>query len=255
MTRSTPTSEPGDATVADDDPDRPEALLRDVQVLHELEQAGFAGPAWAAHSDDTFGYAHRVVRGWARDGSLFGRMRGDSSIAQRDRERLPARRKLRDDEIADLVGYLMMTAIPAYRANLVKGRWRPELGRGLRSYAVQQLKFQLARRYWKWVEQRAAEAERPEAVLSPGHTLVSALHGDVYAWCDPEEAVVLAETIKDDIVRAALGDPLTVRIAALNASDYQDNEIAEVVDVSVKTVELRLRRFRARAAVNRRIVA
>jgi len=237
------------------DPDFPEQLLRDYELAEALRISGCAGPAWHAHIEDVFGYAHRALRKWAEEGTLLDHMHGDTTIAKRNRDRLPTQRQLSVSEVDDLVAHLMVTAIPVYRLRLMDGSWRPDRGRSLRSYCLQQLKFQLARRYWSWAAEREAESARPEAELLPTDRVQPALHGDVNAWAQPMDAVVLVMSITEEIAAAARGDELTLKIVRMNAQGHLDREIAVAMNVTAKTVELRLRRFRERAAAHRREVA
>lgn len=239
----------------DDDPDDPDAVdpdlpaRRDQEVYEQLRAAGFTGPSWAAHAEDTFGYAHRVFRAWARKGTLFAHVRADARLDGRDR--LPSHRQLSEDEVDDLVGYLMAAAIRVYRARLEQARWRPEKGRSLRSYFLQQMKYQLVRRFWRWEEEKEFAGNRREVQLVDAkHGYRQPLHGEVYAWSDPEEAAVHAAEIREAVIVAARS-PLMRRIVALEASNFEDKEIGAAVGLSTKAVQMRLRGFRKRVAAQR----
>jgi hypothetical protein len=232
-----------------EDPDLPQQLLRDAAVYEELRAASFGGAPWEAHREETFGYAYQVFHAWATDGSLFERLRRTAGI--RGTDRLPSgKRRFSADEVKDLVGYLMLTAIPVYRARLMEGRWRPEGGATLRTYFVRQLSFQLVRRYWRWVESRQPDKIRPERELKPEVDVQSGLHGDVYAWSEPEGAAIAAAEL-----RRMLGglDPTIKRILAMEASGYRNREIGAAMNMTAKAVEMRLRSFRASAKERRQI--
>jgi hypothetical protein len=246
------------------DADHPLRLQRDLATWKALQAADFTGPLWKAHIEDVGGYATRVFEAWGRDGTFFTRLRGDASIQRRDR--LPSQGRLTQEEVHDLVGFLMLGAIPTHRNHLANGDWKVEMGRGLRSYFLQGMKFELVRRYWSWrqPENRPEEALETHHEVRAGQVLLkkkarrfvqadaSPLHGEVYAWSEPEDAAMLAAEIRDAIEVAA-PDSLSRRIVAMEASHFEDQEIAVAVGCSTKAIQMRLRRFRERAAARRRI--
>jgi hypothetical protein len=125
------------------------------------------------------------------------------------------------------------------------------MGRRLRSYFVGQMMFQLVRRYWAWCEARELENKPREKELL-NYEAMEPLHGEVYAWTDPETAVVAAE-IRDAVNAVAKGDALLLRIVGMEAAGFEDREIAAATGLTTKAVELRLRRFRRIAAVRRSV--
>jgi DNA-directed RNA polymerase specialized sigma24 family protein len=238
-----------DAPGAAADPDLPILLLRDLEVVEELVAAGFSGSAWQRHVNDAGGYGCRVVYLWGVSGELFPRLRSDASL--RGTDRLPRRLRFTAAEVKDLLADVIGPALAVYRVRLQEGRWRPEKGRRLRSYFLQQLKFQVVRRYWQWREASEAQQRRPEVELGTQYQLGEALHGDVYSWAEPEASALLAAEIRDRVAVGTLGDPLARRIVAMEVAHFEDEEIAAVVGLTAKAVELRLRRFRERASARR----
>lgn len=159
------------------DPDLPTTVLEDMETYDKLVAPGFSGEAWQSHAQDVFGYAHTVFRAWARKGELFAQLKADKSIAEEQRDTLPTHRHLTDEQVDDLIGFLFVRAMPVYKKRLSEGKWQVGKGRSLRSYAVQQVKFQLARHFWEWQEEQDATEFKDELQADAG--LERAIHGDV----------------------------------------------------------------------------
>jgi hypothetical protein len=116
-------------------------LQKDRELRDALEEAGFAGPAYARFEVELAAYGRQLMTLLVDSGFIFARCKEDGypllvlPIPVDDRE--------------DLVQETVAKALASFRRNgLERGAWRPERGRGLLGYFTHTLFGQFSN-IWK----------------------------------------------------------------------------------------------------------
>jgi DNA-directed RNA polymerase specialized sigma24 family protein len=204
-----------------------DALLRDA-----LAAQGFTGPAYGMFEEELVKYGRAVMMGLLISGEIFARCRrrgiglAGRSLSPQDRE------ELAEETVA--------RALPVFRRSaLVEGGWRPERGADLRSYFAGALLPHFANAYREWWSGQEKDADCygdvPDGVPSPD--------------LGPEQIVMLREEVRAGL--ATVDSGMTRAVLVLNEDGFDQDEIAEILGVTARSVEGLLYRSRVKIKARR----
>jgi RNA polymerase sigma factor (sigma-70 family) len=211
-------------------------LEADRQVVAALASEGFDGRLWSLLAEDLAGYGYQVLVAWMRSGKVFSRFR-----ERRVRGRLrppPGGPALGAEVASDLAVESVALAIDAFREKLRAGEWRPERGASLKTYFVGQCLFKLGTVYRRWL--RTVESELRLESPAPIDEAAVPLNGAGQAG-DPAEVAVQRDETRRRLVAL---NPRARFIVLSLYEGYTQAEIAELLRVSVATVEREIARWR-----------
>ncbi|WP_411138010.1 ECF-type sigma factor [Streptomyces sp. C10] len=222
--------------------DREEQRAADRELFEQLQAAAFKGAHFDLLRERIWRYGWNVLRGWMKDGSIIARCRERRiyfNAPYTEVEEIMRRADVREDIAIDCLS----KAIPFYLSNCLP-QWDPDGGRNLTSFfmPIALRFFRDAYRGWATGHRRRlreilgdsipvydAEWDMWERVAPPG----------------PEHQTVLRETLSIILAKASM-EERAVCEAMLTTGATQE-EIAQQLGTTRKTVERRLSRVRRRA--------
>ncbi len=211
---------PADARLAD-------AMQVEARLAAEIRTSGFSGQAWDIIEDTLIDYGYQVMTLLLRTGLIFARCAENGLF-------LPAQH-IPPDEQGDLAQETVVAALGAFQDSFARGKgWDPAGDASLRTFFRRGLLFQFAN-VWRKRIRAAPPADGPRLdelteVPHPGPGPLEV--------CEQRDLVrrELAD-ISSDRTRVAL---------VLTADGYEQEEIAEILGVTARSVEGYLRRHRER---------
>jgi DNA-directed RNA polymerase specialized sigma24 family protein len=211
-----------DARLKDD------ARLRDALAVND-----FAGPEYRLFEEDLVKYGSSVLTAELISGLIFTR------CAQKG-IRLP-RWRLSPQDREELVYDTLARALPLFRRRaLVEGGWQPGGGATLRTFFVNFLHYQFANAYREW--RNGQETDLGQHEDAPDH-MPCPRPG-------PQEIYLQREAIRDGL--GAI-DSENVRAALVLTEDgYDQDEIAEILGTTRRSVEGLLYRHRTKIEARRK---
>ncbi|MFF4237808.1 RNA polymerase sigma factor [Actinomadura geliboluensis] len=200
-------------------------LSADLQLTKALEGSEFADQRWSVVEDALIEYGYQVMAGLLRTGYVFTRCREAGLV-------LPSR-AIRDDDVDDLAQETVIDALHTFQQGLVRGRgWERAGGASVRTYFARGLLLQFANIWRRRLRNEAVEETDLDDLAE-----VAAL--------EPGPAEVCADRTE---IRRGLAElePRTRAVVVLTDEGYTQEEIADVLGVTVRAVEGLLRRHRHR---------
>lgn len=240
----TPTRPPGEVSGGDDpqwlqefgqskEAARLATIAADEALINDLRLGGFTNSdkGWQLLASALAEYGYQVLITWIRRGLIFLRIAERPTLALYMKKH-PRFRDIREVDAETLAIDTVGEAIIAFRRDvLIPGVWDPRKGASLKTFFIGQCLYQFVSVYGEWAEQ---EAERQKWVAEVD--LARESNPD-----DPEVSTIRRAVL--DEARAAR-DPVTMSILDLQTRGYQQDEIAEVLQLSIGQVEGRLYRHR-----------
>lgn len=204
---------------------------RDRLLLMQLE--GFDGPTWwTAVRPDVWTYAGRVLPGLIERGEIFT-IRVALGAPAADDLRLPSAGMSRYD-CEDLASEVALGAISVFHKQLRKGTWDLARDMTFRSWFVNLCALRFPAPYRLWLR------ERNRCVPGTLDPDAEERHSDL----SPSSVIYVVE-FERSIGRVE--DPVTKAMICLDLAGYTDKEIAHATRMTIKAVESRLARERAKS--------
>lgn len=206
-------------------------LLADRELLTAMGFESFAGPATTELQNALIEYGYAVMGAWLDPKTdrlyLEANARG-FGIAQ-----FELRRLFTDDHRNDLRVEVVITSVPSFLAEvLAKGRWDHRRGASIKTFFIGWCVMQFRNIFRKFVKAHEHDfvqrAEFPAGVLSIESER-------------PESALTAQETRRE--LLALIADEKTRALIALRADGYTNEEIADLLELSVGAVESRWHRW------------
>ncbi|MFJ8787023.1 sigma factor-like helix-turn-helix DNA-binding protein [Streptomyces sp. NPDC102476] len=227
----------------------PTEIRNQVERVEALRAKNFRGPEYELLADELFRYAYAPLMAKMGSGEIAA-LAGDSAtplaLSPDEFQTLRSSQADRDE----LAVHTIAAALQTFRRRaLDEGLWRPEenLGQGGRPASLETYFFRLClmvfpREMWRWRAEREDRFARTANRLSPhyvrhrlGYETSSAPGGEVGALCD---GVLMLLESASERERA---------VVALTLDGHSAGEIADLLKLTVSTVESVLYRFRRKA--------
>lgn len=212
--------------------ERLDRLAADAELYRELQRANFQGPDWDFFINELARYGLAVMRGWIRRGLIVAKCR-EKGFSASD---LPASVSADPQAIRSLADETVAEALWRFRDEvLVPGVWDPARGASLRTFFI----GQCLKRYGN-VARAFLRHEVPVVGTAPIEELLKD---------EPAPMRVDTHAIRTMTAQALLhgaSSDRAARILALDAAQYRNGEIAQMMDMTVDAVSSVLKRERAR---------
>jgi len=211
--------------------------LADQQLVEALTECKFKGPCYRRFEEELAAYALAVLRAWMYTGYIF------KLAAGRGLHLYPVEAELdelaRDSDARDeLANMTVALALPKFRERaLIRGGWQVEGGASIPTYFMGSCLYVFPNEFRRrrtsnrrWRQALWHKAVAPDPAINP--------------LTNP--AVVISSNISvvDDLER--IKSERQRIIVALTIDGYSQEEIAEILDMSVRAVEGALYRWRAK---------
>jgi DNA-directed RNA polymerase specialized sigma24 family protein len=209
------------------------SFVGDPDRFYAAAYAKFTGPAWEAFAAALADVAVPFLTRWIVTGKI------NRLCAQKGITGTPEIANLPDGPAAaELAGLTAAEAIDRFRRRVLLTRaWTPERGASLLTFFINACLLQYRATLRRWVADEVFGDHCVEpAKLEP-------LFPDV---ADPS-AVVL-DGLTASAALAHLNNPYTARVLVLDAYGFKDDEIAQILGMTVGAVEQRLARHRRQLA-------
>lgn len=208
-------------------------LLADQELIDTLQWHGFEGEGWRQLATALAEYGLAVVSAWLGTGAMVRKCR---------EKNLRGVRALPDggfdpDELDELATLVVGEALHSFREKVLKEhRWDSRRGAALKTYFIGHccIRFVDVYRRWRSEESTSVEARKRERAyeLDPAESALrqDRMRPDVAAVRSTEAGAALS----------AMRDPLTREMFALKSMGYKEEEIAELLEVSLSAVKSRI---------------
>lgn len=210
-------------------------LEADRSIVDELRAAGFQGIHYDYFATELTKYALAVMTAWIVTAQIFPKMRarGMGGLPE------PLGHELRNqDEAESLAGETIAESLRNFRQYvLIPGRWNPERGASIRTYFIGQCLLRFANIYRAWhrnTYERAEWGYRDEV----GEADAGSSAGDV-------ERDAIANLRSTEFL-SRVKQPRTREIFVRSAAGWTHEEIAELLGITPKAVEMSIRNERNR---------
>jgi DNA-directed RNA polymerase specialized sigma24 family protein len=229
-------------SVARDAAERLARLGADLELRNELAFQGFTGAGWEVFVRELARYGLAVVKAWLANGEMFHQC----TIKNCHPGGAPP--WWTEDDREGLAHIVVAEALRTFRQRaLIGGGWSYQGGASLKTYFIGTCVFEFPNpfRKWKREEEKVRKLLSTESLLASGYDCPS-------LGRDP------ADTAVDSVVGWAEYDVITTdrtkKIILLTALQYSASEVAEIMQVSKKSVEMVLanQRKRVNATYRRR---
>lgn len=209
-------------------------LSGDLELVNELRLNGFdrKDPSYQHFSTVLAEYGFSVMMAWQLQGVIFARAATHPSLRPY-LTGLPTHRLFSREVAFELATDAVADALEAFRSRvLIPGIWDPAKGASLKTFFIGQALYHFIRLF-----RRVWTAEKERLNYLPIEALASA------PSLEPDPCDFVVE--KDKLARAVGGLDSPMReILQLSAAGYEQSEIAELLQLTVKQVESRLYRHR-----------
>ncbi|MBB2925546.1 hypothetical protein [Cellulomonas cellasea] len=208
----------------------------DIEAVERAARAGYKGAAWDQLIHDLTGYV------WAPMHALVysGRIDSVTTGTPHGVLRTDLRALLRDstEHRDELIARAVLTAPDMLRRHLEAGRWKPELGKSIRSFYLGTVAAAFWKAYRSWETQIDQERRR----IRPDELLADEIRAT--GAPDPADAVERREAPRH-ILRAAT--PVQLEICARLLQGATQVEAAADLRLTNGAVSVRMRQLRSRA--------
>ncbi len=209
-------------------------LEADEALVNRLMWQQYAGPEWKMFVEALAEYGVQVMRSWVRTGRVFERcrakrVRGIGSLRIFPRE---------DDDACEIADETVALAIVAFREKvLIPRKWTPTKHATLNTYFIGQCLFQFPEVYRVWANHTHGPATQNRLLTAADAHLVQVPFGR------PDRVVEFRR------LWPLLGEHDPRRLEALVEMGGTQSEIANLVGLTLKAVELKLYHHRRQGAV------
>jgi hypothetical protein len=224
-----------DNTEADE---RLNRLLADAELVSRLQWHNFAGPQWEVFATELARYGVAVLRGWLRTGVIFEKVRsvGWGGLPA------PPLDAMDEHAIESLADETVVIALNKFRTDvLMQHRWKHEQGATLKTFFIGQCLIRFPNVYRSW---EAKEREHRRRHLAVGDELLLQLVGG--EWYEDVEDLIIVRMDSSASLHDDVPDQRTRTALVLMAAGYTQQEIAERLGVTEKTIEMLVYRQRRR---------
>lgn len=199
-------------------------LEGDLDLYTRLAFSSFEGPEWDAYERELVRYAFAVLRAWIATGVIRAR------VAERTHKRLaPPPVEMSQQDAEDLAADTIVRALDKFRLGVLgAGKWDPTKGASLKTYWIGFCVLKYPDLYDVWC------TDQRKWIAGINHARIRVLDDAPLSHQDPASQLEMAATISDGL--ESLPD-MTARILALKADGYEHVEIAELLDITVKSIE------------------
>ncbi|WP_310726216.1 hypothetical protein [Streptomyces sp. N2A] len=215
----------------------------DGELFEQLQADGFEGPRFEMLQDRLWLYGWSVLRAWMRDGTIIARCRERRiyfPAPYTEVEEMMRRDEVRQEIAIDCVG----RAVPPFMSDSLRD-WSPNGGRSLNTFFLHLALWFYRDAYRQWAggyRQRMRELLGPDAV--------PVYDPDFEEWVrvpvpGPENQTILQETLDLILAQAPMEERAVCK--AMLATDATQEQIAEQLGTTRKSVERRLSKVRQRA--------
>jgi len=206
-------------------------LATDQRIVETLLAEGLDGPTWSKLAEDLANYGRKLLVVQIRSGEIFAICRRRGVLGRLDR---PPEAGLLIGDAEDIASESVARAIVTFQLDLHDGKWSPERRATLKTYFYGQCLFRFADVYGPW-RKRIERREMWETLMPHDAPAMIRIPSDD----DPARTVA----DRDDLNRRLAGlTPRQAEIMLLRAEGYTQATIAELVGVSVSTVEREIAR-------------
>jgi DNA-directed RNA polymerase specialized sigma24 family protein len=209
-------------------------LEGDIELVSDLIVAGYQGPPWRRFANALAAYALPVIKGWLRTGIIYERCRQKRLGLFLPRGPIP---ELAKEDIEEIAQETIVAALSGFREEvLIPGLWDPRKRASLTTFFIGQCLIRFVAVFRKTVgeirRRRAAEYSHPDLIerLRP-----------ISNAADPERTAIIRQLLDQERKKLP---KVTVDILKLQADGFTQEEIAEMLEMSVGAVESRLYRHR-----------
>jgi len=215
------------------DPTRLDRLCADAELAQRLHAAGYTGRDWDYFVTELLKYGYAILISWMRTGMIWRRL-NDRNVGGLP---TPPQWEWRQDTWESLASDTLIIAIEKFRDTvLIPGRWDPKRGASLKTFFIGQCLIRFPNVYRSW--HTVTEARQTERPTNAGGLLRTRAATD-----DPERHLVQHDEITRGLAQL---DDRTRTVLLLLDQDYTQNEVADQLGVTRKTVEMIVRRHRER---------
>ena len=205
-------------------------LQADRELRDALAADGFTGPAYAVFEEEIANFGFAMMEALLRSGYIFARCR-EAGL------HLPVR-KIDASDREDLAQEVVAGALRSFKAKgLEQGGWQPECGASLRTYFAGALLRQFANVWRSRLSRTPDTADLSLDTVS--FDMPSPAPG-------PADSSVMYDEIRRGLTE--IENPKTRAALVLTEAGYQQEEIAEILGITLRAVEGLLRRHRSRVA-------
>ncbi|WP_186763086.1 RNA polymerase sigma factor [Lentzea tibetensis] len=210
--------------------DLADRLHADAVFVQHFRERGLAEPAWQVYRDQLLGYGLTIVTRLVESGAMFARCRRRGmSLHQQP---------IGPDETDDLASEVLWAGYELFvNEGLLGGRWSAERGQPLNEYFVNACVLSFPNIYRRWQHSRRGWGE----VQLLG---VWSQVEQVAATATPEDTV-LARAVVSAVFQELGANAHALLILA--EQGYSHAEIAEIMRLTPRAVEARIRRARKTA--------
>lgn len=199
----------------------------ELQLANVVKASGFSSPQWSVVEDALIDYGYQLMEKLLTTGVIFERC-NEHGLRLRSANIPPV-------EQADLAQETVAEALRVFKNSFAKGKgWDPTRGANLRTFFARGLLLQFANIWRKRLRSKPVDSELP---LDEVADLPAADLGPLEVFAQRDEIRRGLADISNERTRAAL---------VLTAEGYEQEEIAEILDVTARAVEGLLRRHRQR---------
>jgi DNA-binding CsgD family transcriptional regulator len=222
------------------DSTRLDRLCADAELAERLHRARYRGRDWNYFVTELIKYGYAVLISWMRSGLIWRR------LADRNIGGLPAPPawEWHNEAWNEIAGMTMVVAVEKFRDTvLIAGRWNPQRGASLKTYFIGQCLFRFPNVYRAWrTSVLTHQAEIPEE-LQP------------WQLATPTTSSPERQLIDRDEIDRELGelDDRTRAVLLLLEQGYDQAETAARLGTTRKSIEMVVRRHRARAQRRRKV--
>lgn len=205
----------------------------DEQLRARLAMSGFAGPEYDQFARELAAYGIAVCMAKLATGVMF------KDCHAFDRPCNPPPRDWTEQDRRGLVNETVAKALITFRKEgLIKERWRPDGNASLKTYFVGACILSFPNVYRNWLSERR-RWQRIASVISRDRPTRT------YGFDDPADIVTTRVGLEQALQDL---DPRTREAIVLSECGYRQDEIAELMGVSNRSVEGLLYRHRAKTA-------
>ena len=208
----------------------PDLITADLEIIDILRLADFQGPAWIEFADALVSYGHPVMKCWLVTGKIFAQCQAKGFGLER-----PVREKWLRADHEGFANEVVARGLNSFKRALQGGAWSHKGGASLRTFFMGACVLEFPNLYRRWWLNVDSQSPTPTIVESNIDTRPDLSLGDLVTMrIEIQEALI---SIDDDTTRAAV---------LLDFAGYSHREIAELLGITTRGVEGRLRRQRER---------
>ncbi|MFF2902418.1 hypothetical protein [Streptomyces sp. NPDC057966] len=215
----------------------------DGELFEQLQTDGFEGPLFDMFKDRLWLYGWKVLRAWMRDGTIIERCRERRIYFPAPYTEVEEMMR-RDDVRQEIAIGCLGRAVPHFLAHSIE-EWEPDGGRSLNTFFLHLALHFYRDAYRQWA---GGHRHRMRELLGPDRVPFYDLEWEEWVQVPvtgPEHQTVLQETLDTILAGASIEERAVCK--AMLATDATQEEIAQQLGTTRKSVERRLSKVRMRA--------